>query len=69
MITIICTELWLIFSETFRCCFRKCLYGKAGAAALIDMFKIGTGNGMACQGKIAPYLGETFFLFCLMIVL
>ena len=34
-------ELWLIFSKTFRCCSNKCLYGEAGAAALIETFGIG----------------------------
>ena len=31
-------ELWLIFSKTLCCCSHKCLYGKVGAAALIDTF-------------------------------
>ena len=38
------------------------MYGEFEAAALIDTFFIGMGDGMACRGKITPYLGETFFL-------
>ena len=35
---------------------------KLGAAALIDTFSIGTGDDMACQSKIAPHSGKTFFI-------
>ena len=52
-----------MFTKTFRCCSHKCLYCEAGAAALIDTFSIGTGNGMPCRGKIAPYVEETCFIF------
>ena len=31
-------------------------------------FKIGGGDSMACRAEIASKLGETFFLFCLIIV-
>ena len=31
-------ELCPIFSKSFCCCSHKCLFGKAGAASLIDMF-------------------------------
>ena len=41
----------------------KCLYGKAGAALLIDAFQLGKGDCMIWRGKIAPYLGETLFQF------
>ena len=53
----------------FPRCSHKCLHGEAGAAAFIDTLYLGTGDGMTCRGKIAPYLGETFFLFCLIIAL
>ena len=53
MITITCTGTMVIkfcftktnfiFTKTFRCGSNKCLSGKAGAAALIDAFGIGTG--------------------------
>ena len=50
-----------MFTKTFRCCFSKCLCGEAGAAALNETFGTGAGDSMGCYGKIAPYLGETFF--------
>ena len=59
----------LYLLKTFRCCSHKSFYGKAGTAALIDTFQIGTGDNMPFRGKIAPYLGEKFFLFCLIIAL
>ena len=43
--------------------------GEAGAAALINTFRIGTGDSMPCKGKITPYLVGTCFLFCLIIAL
>ena len=39
------------------------------AAAFIDIFLIGTGDKVPCRGKIAPYLREKCFLFCLAIAL
>ena len=59
----------LIFTKIFRYCSHKCLYGEAGAAALIDTFPISTADGMPCRGKIAPYLGKTCFLCRLIIAL
>ena len=47
----------------------ECLCGEAGATLLVDTFYVGTGDGMPCRGKIAPYSGETFSLFCLIIAL
>ena len=67
MITLHVQELWLLFSKTFRCGSNKCLYDKACAVTLIEMFEIGTGDSIASRDKIAPYKGETFFLFCLII--
>ena len=52
-----------------ECHFHKCLYGEAGAAALIDAFLIGTGENVPCRGEIALYLGEKCFIFCLTIAL
>ena len=60
-------ELWPIFPETFRCCSHKCLHGENGAAALIDTFLLGAGDGMPCWSKFTPYLGQTFFLIWLII--
>ena len=56
-------------TKSFRCCSHKCLYGEAGAAALIDTFEIGSGDNVPCRGKIALYLGEKCFLFCFVIAL
>ena len=71
MITITCTGTmaYTVFSKTFCCGSNKSLHGKAGAAALIDTFFMGAGDSMACRVKIVPYLGETCFLFCLIITL
>ena len=56
-------------TKSFRCCSHKCLYCEAGAAALIDIFYIGTGDNVPCRGKIAPYLENKSILFCLVIAL
>ena len=64
-----------LYLQTFCCCCTFCtvcfvrLYGEAVAAALIDTFYIDTGDGMSYRSKIAPYLGETLFLFSFIIAL
>ena len=36
---------------------------------VVNTFIISTGGDIPCLGIIAPYLGETFFLFCVLIAL
>ena len=47
----------------------KYLWNEVGTATLINTFIISTGGDTPCLGIIAPYLGETFFLFCVLIAL
>ena len=56
-------------NKSFCCCSHKFLYCEAGAAVLIDTFSLDTGDNVLCRSKIAPYLGEKCFIFCLVIAL
>ena len=68
MIITTCTETMASIA-TFCCYSHQYLCGEAGAAALIDKLQFGTCDVMPYWGKIAPYFGETCFLFYLIIAL
>ena len=56
-------KLWLIFTKAFCCGSNKRLYGEAGAAALIEMFGIGTGDSMPAGVKLQHTWEKHIFYF------